>query len=175
MVQGTTTTNTGPPASIIVSNPGTQNVQTVTFSQGQTMTQQVVTQQMISQQTTTQTDIQQTTHQVINASQQTATTNKGTKIVTAVASTTPNSSLASATRPSTPHQIISQGNQCKSNIKTVKTVSSSTSTENFENKATASNQENVAAPKTITIKIDPNAFLCEWRGCLKYVKLIKLN
>lgn len=68
------------------------------------------------------------------------------------------------TRPTTPHQAAATHSiAMKQPIKTVKTVSSSTSTEPDCKPSTSQQPE----PKTITIKIDPNAFLCEWRGCLR--------
>lgn len=71
------------------------------------------------------------------------------------------------TRPTTPHQAAATHGSSlsvKPPIKIVKTVSSSTSTEPESKPSTSQQpQEN----KTITIKIDPNAYLCEWRGCLR--------
>ncbi|XP_035738109.1 AT-rich interactive domain-containing protein 2-like isoform X3 [Vespa mandarinia] len=72
------------------------------------------------------------------------------------------------TRPTTPHQAAAtHGHLVKPPVKAIKTVSSSTSTEP-ESKPSTSQlpPEN----KTITIKIDPNAYLCEWRGCLRQFK-----
>lgn len=77
------------------------------------------------------------------------------------------------TRPATPHQAIATHGvvAVKSPItKIMKTVSSSTSTE-LESKPSTSQQQQQTLQstesKTITIKIDPNAYLCEWRGCLR--------
>ncbi|XP_033217810.1 AT-rich interactive domain-containing protein 2 isoform X2 [Belonocnema kinseyi] len=71
------------------------------------------------------------------------------------------------TRPTTPHQAAATHSiAVKQPIKIVKTVSSSTSTEPDSKPSTSQQPE----PKTITIKIDPNAFLCEWRGCLRQFK-----
>ncbi|XP_032671918.1 AT-rich interactive domain-containing protein 2 isoform X6 [Odontomachus brunneus] len=80
------------------------------------------------------------------------------------------------TRPATPHQTIAGHGvvAVKSPLtKVMKTVSSSTSIE-LESKPSTSQQQQhtpqVTENKTITIKIDPNAYLCEWRGCLRQFK-----
>lgn len=71
------------------------------------------------------------------------------------------------TRPTTPHQAAATHGLAanKQPIKIIKT-SSSTSTETDSRPSTSQQPET----KTITIKIDPNAFLCEWRGCLRYIE-----
>lgn len=68
------------------------------------------------------------------------------------------------TRPTTPHQAAAtHGLAVKQPAKLVKTVSSATSTEPESKPSTSQN----LSEKTITIKIDPNSYLCEWRGCLR--------
>ena len=87
------------------------------------------------------------------------TTSVPSRVVTPTPASTP-----PPTRPTTPHQAAAtHAIAIKQPIKVVKTVSSSTST-TPESKASTSQQTET---KTITIKIDPNAFLCEWRGCLR--------
>lgn len=71
------------------------------------------------------------------------------------------------TRPSTPHQAAATHGAGKQ-IKVVKAVTSTSTSTEPENKPSTSTQVNET--KTITIKIDPNAYLCEWRGCLKQFK-----
>ncbi|XP_011297067.1 AT-rich interactive domain-containing protein 2 isoform X2 [Fopius arisanus] len=74
------------------------------------------------------------------------------------------------TRPTTPHQAAATHGGVKSQMKVVKAFSTSTSTSTEpENKPSTSTPVNTET-KTITIKIDPNAYLCEWRGCLKQFK-----
>ncbi|XP_015111564.1 AT-rich interactive domain-containing protein 2 isoform X2 [Diachasma alloeum] len=74
------------------------------------------------------------------------------------------------TRPTTPHQAAATHGGGKQQVKIVKAVSTSTSTSTEpENKPSTSNLVN-SETKTFTIKIDPNAYLCEWRGCLKQFK-----
>ncbi|XP_043267599.1 AT-rich interactive domain-containing protein 2 isoform X3 [Venturia canescens] len=91
------------------------------------------------------------------------TTSLPSRVVTPTPASTP-----PPTRPTTPHQAAStHGLPVKQAVKIVKTVSSSTSTEP-ESKPSTSQQ--TSENKTITIKIDPNAFLCEWRGCLRQFK-----
>ncbi|XP_014475984.1 PREDICTED: AT-rich interactive domain-containing protein 2 isoform X3 [Dinoponera quadriceps] len=96
-------------------------------------------------------------------------TNLPSRVVTPTPPSTP-----PPTRPATPHQTIATHGvvTVKSPLaKVVKTVSSSTSTEP-ESKPSTSQQptSQVTESKTITIKIDPNAYLCEWRGCLRQFK-----
>ena len=87
-----------------------------------------------------------------------------TSVPSRVVTPTP-ASTPPPTRPTTPHQAAAtHGIAAKPPVKIVKTVSSSTSTEP-ESKPSTSQQPTES--KTITIKIDPNAFLCEWRGCLR--------
>lgn len=89
------------------------------------------------------------------------TTSVPSRVVTPTPASTP-----PPTRPTTPHQAAAtHGLPAKQPVKVVKTVSSSTSTEPIESKPSTSQQN--ADSKTVTIKIDPNAFLCEWRGCLR--------
>lgn len=98
------------------------------------------------------------------AQQSPVTASLPSRVVTPTPASTP-----PPTRPTTPHQAAStHGIPVKQNVKVVKTVSSSTSTEP-ESKPSTSQQP--AENKTITIKIDPNAFLCEWRGCLRYFSI----
>ncbi|EFN85727.1 AT-rich interactive domain-containing protein 2, partial [Harpegnathos saltator] len=104
------------------------------------------------------------------AQQQTPiTTSLPSRVVTPTPPSTP-----PPTRPATPHQMIATHGMVavKSPLaKIVKTVSSSTSTEP-ESKPSTSQQQTLQTTesKTITIKIDPNAYLCEWRGCLRQFK-----
>lgn len=103
------------------------------------------------------------------AQQQTVSTSLPSRVVTPTPPSTP-----PPTRPATPHQTITAHGvvAVKSPLaKVVKTVNSSTSTEP-ESKPSTSHQQVQSTPqtmesKTITIKIDPNAYLCEWRGCLR--------
>ncbi|XP_024940666.1 AT-rich interactive domain-containing protein 2 isoform X9 [Cephus cinctus] len=98
------------------------------------------------------------------AQQSSITTSVPSRVVTPTPASTP-----PPTRPTTPHQAAStHGLNIKQQpIKVMKTVNSSTSME-LESKPSTSQQ--TAESKTITIKIDPNAFLCEWRGCLRQFK-----
>ncbi|XP_051155622.1 AT-rich interactive domain-containing protein 2 isoform X2 [Leptopilina boulardi] len=91
------------------------------------------------------------------------TTSIPSRVVTPTPASTP-----PPTRPTTPHQAAATQHTItmKQPIKIVKTVSSSTSTEPESKPSTSQQTE----PKTITIKIDPNAFLCEWRGCHRQFK-----
>ncbi|XP_063979250.1 AT-rich interactive domain-containing protein 2 isoform X2 [Diachasmimorpha longicaudata] len=74
------------------------------------------------------------------------------------------------TRPTTPHQAAATHGGGKQQVKVVKAVGTSTSTSTEpDNKPSTSTPVN-SEPKTFTIKIDPNAYLCEWRGCLKQFK-----
>ncbi|XP_043473761.1 AT-rich interactive domain-containing protein 2-like isoform X3 [Leptopilina heterotoma] len=92
------------------------------------------------------------------------TTSIPSRVVTPTPASTP-----PPTRPTTPHQAAAtHAITMKQPIKIVKTVSSSTSTEPESKPSTS--QQTEPSPKTITIKIDPNAFLCEWRGCLRQFK-----
>ncbi|XP_076646460.1 brahma associated protein 170kD isoform X1 [Halictus rubicundus] len=97
------------------------------------------------------------------AQQTPVSTSVPSRVVTPIPASTP-----PPTRPTTPHQAAAtHGLAAKQPPKIIKTVSSSTSTEPESKPSTSQNQlEN----KTITIKIDPNAFLCEWRGCLRQFK-----
>ncbi|XP_034948457.1 AT-rich interactive domain-containing protein 2 isoform X5 [Chelonus insularis] len=73
------------------------------------------------------------------------------------------------TRPTTPHQVAAtHAVSAKQPVKVVKATNSNvtTSTDN-DSKASVSQ---LTGDKTITIKIDPNAYLCEWRGCLRQFK-----
>lgn len=106
------------------------------------------------------------------AQQTPVSTSVPSRVVTPTPASTP-----PPTRPTTPHQAAATHgiSAVKPPVvtKVVKTVSSSTSTEPESKPSTSqqtasqtlsqSSQEN----KTITIKIDPNAYLCEWRGCLR--------
>ncbi|XP_044020286.1 uncharacterized protein LOC122860511 isoform X2 [Aphidius gifuensis] len=58
------------------------------------------------------------------------------------------------------------------NSTTSTSTSTSTSTDDRDNSKPSTSQINPTDNnnKTFTIKIDPNAFLCEWRGCLKQFK-----
>ncbi|XP_050457136.1 AT-rich interactive domain-containing protein 2 isoform X4 [Cataglyphis hispanica] len=109
------------------------------------------------------------------AQQTPVSTSVPSRVVTPTPASTP-----PPTRPTTPHQAAATHgiSAVKPPVvtKVVKTVSSSTSTEPESKPSTSqqpasqtlsqSSQEN----KTITIKIDPNAYLCEWRGCLRQFK-----
>ncbi|XP_016768176.2 AT-rich interactive domain-containing protein 2 isoform X2 [Apis mellifera] len=89
-----------------------------------------------------------------------------TSVPSRVVTPTP-ASTPPPTRPTTPHQAAAtHGLPTKQPAKVIKTVSSSTSTEPESKPSTSQNQPE----KTITIKIDPNAYLCEWRGCLRQFK-----
>lgn len=94
------------------------------------------------------------------AQQTPVSTSVPSRVVTPTPASTP-----PPTRPTTPHQAAAtHGLAAKQTPKVLKTVSSCTSTEPESKPSTSQNQpEN----KTITIKIDPNAYLCEWRGCLR--------
>ncbi|XP_012267900.2 AT-rich interactive domain-containing protein 2 isoform X3 [Athalia rosae] len=91
------------------------------------------------------------------------TTSVPSRVVTPTPASTP-----PPTRPTTPHQAAAtHGPAVKQPLKITKTTSSSTSTE-IDSRPSTSQQQ--TETKTITIKIDPNAFLCEWRGCLRQFK-----
>lgn len=93
------------------------------------------------------------------AQQTPVSTSVPSRVVTPTPASTP-----PPTRPTTPHQAAAtHGLPAKQPAKVMKTVSSSTSTEPESKPSTSQNQPE----KTITIKIDPNAYLCEWRGCLR--------
>ncbi|KYN16641.1 AT-rich interactive domain-containing protein 2 [Trachymyrmex cornetzi] len=108
------------------------------------------------------------------AQQTPVSTSVPSRVVTPTPASTP-----PPTRPTTPHQAAATHgvSTVKSSpaTKIMKTVSSSTSTEP-ESKPSTSQQQQQQTPqlmqenKTITIKIDPNAYLCEWRGCLRQFK-----
>lgn len=111
------------------------------------------------------------------AQQTPVSTSVPSRVVTPTPASTP-----PPTRPTTPHQAAATHGvsavKPPSTTKVVKTVSSSTSTEP-ESKPSTSQQQQQQQPtpqsspqesKTITIKIDPNAYLCEWRGCLRQFK-----
>ncbi|XP_071867803.1 brahma associated protein 170kD isoform X2 [Bombus fervidus] len=96
------------------------------------------------------------------AQQTPVSTSVPSRVVTPTPASTP-----PPTRPTTPHQAAAtHGLPAKQPAKVMKTVSSSTSTEPESKPSTSQNQ----SEKTITIKIDPNAYLCEWRGCLRQFK-----
>ncbi|XP_023289924.1 AT-rich interactive domain-containing protein 2 [Orussus abietinus] len=96
------------------------------------------------------------------AQQVAVTTSMPPRVVTPTPASTP-----PPTRPTTPHQAAAtHGLAVKQPVKIVKTVNSATSMETEAKPSTSQ----VAETKTITIKIDPNAFLCEWRGCLRQFK-----
>ncbi|XP_066590877.1 AT-rich interactive domain-containing protein 2 isoform X3 [Prorops nasuta] len=94
-----------------------------------------------------------------------------TSVPSRVVTPTP-ASTPPPTRPTTPHQAAAtHGIQVKPPAKVIKTVNSSTSTEPESKPSTSQQQQpQPSETKTITIKIDPNAFLCEWRGCLRQFK-----
>ncbi|XP_076249375.1 brahma associated protein 170kD isoform X2 [Calliopsis andreniformis] len=97
------------------------------------------------------------------AQQTPVSTSVPSRVVTPTPASTP-----PPTRPTTPHQAAAtHGLAAKQSPKVMKTVSSSTSTEPESKPSTSQNQ---SESKTITIKIDPNAYLCEWRGCLRQFK-----
>jgi len=106
------------------------------------------------------------------AQQTPVSTSVPSRVVTPTPASTP-----PPTRPTTPHQAAATHgvSTVKSSpaTKIVKTVSSSTSTEPESKPSTSQQQQQQQTPqlmqenKTITIKIDPNAYLCEWRGCLR--------
>ncbi|KAK9309939.1 hypothetical protein QLX08_000570 [Tetragonisca angustula] len=95
------------------------------------------------------------------AQQTPVSTSVPSRVVTPTPASTP-----PPTRPTTPHQAAATHGLAKQPAKVMKTVSSSTSTEPESKPSTSQNQ----SEKTITIKIDPNAYLCEWRGCLRQFK-----
>lgn len=103
--------------------------------------------------------------------QQTVSTSVPSRVVTPTPASTP-----PPTRPTTPHQAAATHGVSAVKpspvTKVVKTVSSSTSTEPESKPSTSQQQQQQTSQslqenKTITIKIDPNAYLCEWRGCLR--------
>lgn len=109
------------------------------------------------------------------AQQTPVSTSVPSRVVTPTPASTP-----PPTRPTTPHQAAATHGvsavKPPSATKIVKTVSSSTSTEPESKPSTSQQQQPAPQPlpqsspqenKTITIKIDPNAYLCEWRGCLR--------
>ncbi|XP_018352043.1 PREDICTED: AT-rich interactive domain-containing protein 2 isoform X7 [Trachymyrmex septentrionalis] len=111
------------------------------------------------------------------AQQTPVSTSVPSRVVTPTPASTP-----PPTRPTTPHQAAATHgvSTVKSSpaTKIVKTVSSSTSTEPESKPSTSQQQQQqqqqtpqlIQENKTITIKIDPNAYLCEWRGCLRQFK-----
>ncbi|XP_044582232.1 AT-rich interactive domain-containing protein 2 isoform X4 [Cotesia glomerata] len=66
------------------------------------------------------------------------------------------------TRPTTPHQAAATNVKLHNKLQKV-TTSTSTSTEDKPSTSQAQSEK-------VVIKLDPNAFLCEWRGCLKQFK-----
>lgn len=109
------------------------------------------------------------------AQQTPVSTSVPSRVVTPTPASTP-----PPTRPTTPHQAAATHGVSAVKpppaTKIVKTVSSSTSTEPESKPSTSQQQQQQQQPasqsslqenKTITIKIDPNAYLCEWRGCLR--------
>lgn len=108
------------------------------------------------------------------AQQTPVSTSVPSRVVTPTPASTP-----PPTRPTTPHQAAATHGVATvkppTATKVVKTVSSSTSTEPESKPSTSQQQQQSPQPssqplqesKTITIKIDPNAYLCEWRGCLR--------
>ncbi|XP_072746616.1 uncharacterized protein Bap170 isoform X5 [Anoplolepis gracilipes] len=111
------------------------------------------------------------------AQQTPVSTSVPSRVVTPTPASTP-----PPTRPTTPHQAAATHGvsavKPPSTTKVVKTVSSSTSTEPESKPSTSQQQQQPTSlpqsspqeSKTITIKIDPNAYLCEWRGCLRQFK-----
>ncbi|KAG5322670.1 ARID2 protein, partial [Pseudoatta argentina] len=109
------------------------------------------------------------------AQQTPVSTSVPSRVVTPTPASTP-----PPTRPTTPHQAAATHGvstvKASPATKIVKTVSSSTSTEPESKPSTSQQQQQQQTPqlmqenKTITIKIDPNAYLCEWRGCLRQFK-----
>ncbi|XP_077254911.1 brahma associated protein 170kD isoform X6 [Temnothorax americanus] len=109
------------------------------------------------------------------AQQTPLSTSVPSRVVTPTPASTP-----PPTRPTTPHQAAATHGVSAVKpspvTKVVKTVSSSTSTEPESKPSTSQQQQQHQTPqpllesKTITIKIDPNAYLCEWRGCLRQFK-----
>ncbi|XP_029164513.1 LOW QUALITY PROTEIN: AT-rich interactive domain-containing protein 2 [Nylanderia fulva] len=108
------------------------------------------------------------------AQQTPVSTSVPSRVVTPTPASTP-----PPTRPTTPHQAAATHGvtavKPSPATKIVKTVSSSTSTEPESKPSTSQQQQPTPQPspqesKTITIKIDPNAYLCEWRGCLRQFK-----
>ncbi|XP_024887562.1 AT-rich interactive domain-containing protein 2-like isoform X2 [Temnothorax curvispinosus] len=109
------------------------------------------------------------------AQQTPVSTSVPSRVVTPTPASTP-----PPTRPTTPHQAAATHGVSAIKpspvTKIVKTVSSSTSTEPESKPSTSQQQQQHQTPqplqesKTITIKIDPNAYLCEWRGCLRQFK-----
>ncbi|XP_071559643.1 uncharacterized protein Bap170 isoform X5 [Temnothorax nylanderi] len=107
------------------------------------------------------------------AQQTPVSTSVPSRVVTPTPASTP-----PPTRPTTPHQAAATHGLSAVKpspvTKVVKTVSSSTSTEPESKPSTSQQQHQTPQPlqesKTITIKIDPNAYLCEWRGCLRQFK-----
>ncbi|XP_011647948.1 AT-rich interactive domain-containing protein 2 isoform X6 [Pogonomyrmex barbatus] len=108
------------------------------------------------------------------AQQTPVSTSVPSRVVTPTPASTP-----PPTRPTTPHQAAATHgvSAAKSPVtKVIKTVSSSTSTEPESKPSTSQQQQQQQQSpqslqeKTITIKIDPNAYLCEWRGCLRQFK-----
>lgn len=132
---------------------------------------------------------------IVNSSMAQANPNTVTVTIPAMAQQTPIStsvpsrvvtptpaSTPPPTRPTTPHQAAATHGvpaiKPSPVTKIMKTVSSSTSTEPESKPSTSQQQQQqqqqtpqpVQENKTITIKIDPNAYLCEWRGCLRQFK-----
>ncbi|KAL0118046.1 hypothetical protein PUN28_009019 [Cardiocondyla obscurior] len=117
------------------------------------------------------------------AQQTPVSTSVPSRVVTPTPASTP-----PPTRPTTPHQAAATHGASTikplTATKIVKTVSSSTSTEPESKPSTSQQQQQqqqqqqlqqqtsqpLQENKTITIKIDPNAYLCEWRGCLRQFK-----
>ncbi|XP_018314144.1 AT-rich interactive domain-containing protein 2 isoform X1 [Mycetomoellerius zeteki] len=113
------------------------------------------------------------------AQQTPVSTSVPSRVVTPTPASTP-----PPTRPTTPHQAAATHGvstvKPSPTTKVMKTVSSSTSTEPESKPSTSQQQpqqhqqqqtpQPMQENKTITIKIDPNAYLCEWRGCLRQFK-----
>ncbi|XP_074095962.1 brahma associated protein 170kD isoform X3 [Cotesia typhae] len=69
------------------------------------------------------------------------------------------------TRPTTPHQAAA------TNVKLQKNkVTTSTSTDDKPSTSQVLGNQSQAQSDKVVIKLDPNSFLCEWRGCLKQFK-----
>ncbi|XP_057341510.1 AT-rich interactive domain-containing protein 2 isoform X2 [Microplitis mediator] len=66
------------------------------------------------------------------------------------------------TRPTTPHQA------AVTNVKLKNKITTSTCTASGNEDKPSTSQSNLA--DKVVIKLDPNSFLCEWRGCLKQFK-----
>ena len=175
MIQGTAVSNIPPPliassgqtvthGTVIMNNQVPQNIPPI---QGPLMNPAAVCQSntQINQQNQT---VQINQQQMVISSNQNVPASTTCGMISRVVTPTPASSTPPpTTRPATPHQVATtQDNVRKTGAKLIKTVLNPTTTpSDVENKPSTSQEQQL--PKTITIKIDPNSFLCEWRGCLK--------